>query len=583
MSQHLDRAQQQALRSTLKDFARPHSKLLSFSIAFGTFNAILMIASSYIIAHVCHAVMFSAADLASQSNQLTILAALIIARCITLYISQLSAEKAALKIKQALRFELWQCLSDTEQSNHMQSGDIVNTLHLGVESLHDYFAKYLPTAAYCALIPLAILLVVLPIDFTSGLIFIFTAPLIPFFMVLIGYKAQAMNERNWKQLLRLGQFFVDRLKGFSQLKLFNAINGQTQRVESMAESFRGTTMSVLRVAFLSTLALEFFATISIALIAVTIGFRLYFGTLDFATGFVVLLLAPEFYLPLRQLGQHYHAKLKGLASAESMVALLNNKTKGDTSRIALSNVDSLALNNLIFSYQDSEHASLHGITVRFDKPGLYAIVGPSGGGKSTLLDNLMGLHQTSAEHIIINDKPLNEVDLQSYHQHIAWLSAEPTLFSGTIKENISMGREQVSLEQVREAAKLAAIDDTIMALEHQYNSAIGELGHGLSGGQRQRIGLARALVGKPSVLFLDEPTSALDRNTEKAIVQCLEQLRSKCIVVVIAHRLNTIASADHIMVIDQGKLVQQGAYSSLATQDGCFAQLLSKAGVQNHG
>ncbi|WP_105200524.1 thiol reductant ABC exporter subunit CydD [Pseudoalteromonas sp. T1lg10] len=573
MNPQPNRAQQLQLRAFLKEFTRPHNRPLLLSIFLGFSSGVLMIISCYVLAQLCHKVMFAGQDLTEQTQALYLLAGLGLLRALLIGASRAMAERSALNIKLAMREALWKALVKQQEngSANRPASEWVLTLNQGVEALHDYFAKYLPAVAYAGLIPFAIIAVVFPIDWKSGLIFLITAPLIPFFMILIGSKAQALNERNWQSLQYMGQFFFDRLNGLTQLKLFNSAQSQVKRVEQMADQFRISTLSVLRIAFISTLALEFLATISIALVAVIIGFRLYFGTLDFATGFVVLLLAPEFYLPLRQLGQHYHAKLKGLASADSMLALLSTQElqqaplpKNTRNKAKLESITKLEVQDLSLRLDEGANAVLKNISFSTEANGILALVGQSGAGKSTLMDCLMGLYPQANSAIRINGIPLTDIDIASYQQRIAWVAQTPTLFSGSLAENIALGSESINLEAIRALCKELDLDAFIMALPHQYDTKIGELGQGLSGGQIQRLALARALLRRPDMIFLDEPTAALDKLSEQKVQACLERISQNTQVVIIAHRLNTLSQANQVLVLKQGELIEQGSYSELA-------------------
>ncbi|MEO2266610.1 thiol reductant ABC exporter subunit CydD [Pseudoalteromonas sp. YIC-656] len=587
MNPQPNRARQLELRAFLKEFTRSRNRSLTLSIICGFINALLMIASCYLLAQICHEVMFTGANLASQAHTLWALAALFIGRALLSYASRYLGERSAQRIKHEMRAALWQALAQQQSGQqHRAPAELALTLNQGVESLHDYFAKYIPAVAYAALIPFAIIAVVFPIDWKSGLIFVVTAPLIPFFMILIGYKAQDLNEQNWKKLQRMGQFFYDRISGLAQLKLFNNAPEQIERVDTMADQFRLSTLAVLRIAFISTLALEFLATISIALVAVIIGFRLYFGTLDFATGFVVLLLAPEFYMPLRQLGQHYHAKLKGLASADSMMAILKpdmDCTPQDSSLSHLVDITDIRVQDLTFRFANSQKRVLKNIRFQCPQRGLLAIVGPSGAGKSTLMDCMMGIHPSANNSVLINQQPLTTLSVIDYQQKIAWVAQSPTLFSGSIAENIALGQPQVNRQRVREVCADVDMDSFIMSLPHGYDTPIGELGAGLSGGQIQRIAIARALYKSPHILFLDEPTSALDKHSEAVVQHCLERLSENILVVVIAHRLHTLTSATHLLVLRNGELIEQGGYDYLAQDPSTyFHGLINRQGVA-HG
>ncbi|MFY8326313.1 thiol reductant ABC exporter subunit CydD [Pseudoalteromonas sp. ZZD1] len=573
-----DRAQQIKLRAFLKQYSHSGSRLLKISILLGTLNALLMIASCYLIANAVHLVMFADKQLDEITHLLWPLAGLILLRAVFLALSERISHYAAQKIKTTMRKTLLAKLNRlgpiySEQKGH---GATLNTLHNGVEALHQYYANYLPSVAYSALIPLAILVIIFPTDYKAGLIFLFTAPLIPFFMILVGHKAEEINQQRWQQLSVLGNYFFDRLNGLTQLKLFNATRRELSNIAKISDDFRTSTMSVLKVAFLSAFALEFFATISVALVAVIIGFRLFFGTLDFATGFVVLLLAPEFYLPLRQMGTHYHARLEGISAAADMIDIINADEElppAQKTKLSLP-IQSISTKQLSFYYPQSKEG-VSNINLVFPVKGLVAFVGDSGAGKSTLFDCLLGFHQQANSQIIINNTPLSKLDCQSWQQHIAWIPQQPTLFYMSVAENLRLGKADATQAQLEQAAIKAGALEFIQALPHGFDTLLGEHGEGLSGGQKQRIALARAFLKDAPILMLDEPSAHLDSQTEKLINSAIVDYAKDHLVLVIAHRLNTITNADNIYVLEQGKIIEQGNYQQLYQQHGKLWQLAS--------
>ncbi|MBQ4798004.1 thiol reductant ABC exporter subunit CydD [Pseudoalteromonas sp. MMG006] len=575
----LDRAQQQSLRAFLKLQSKPAAMWLKLSIALGTFNAILMIAGAYLLAQTIHNVMFEGKSLAQVTHLLWPLAGIILLRALFLALSERLSAFAALKIKSAMRQTLLTKLTQLGPSYIEQHGQgaTLNTLHDGVEALHDYYAKYLPGVAYSALIPIAILVVIFPTDYKAGLIFLLTAPLIPFFMILVGSKAEDLNQKRWKQLAVLGNYFFDRIQGLTQLKLFNATRTELKHIAKISDDFRHATLDVLKIAFLSSFALEFLATISVALVAVIIGFRLFFGTLDFATGFVVLLLAPEFYLPLRQLGSHYHARLQGISAAADMVTILNaplpEQSQQNNAHVS-EPINTININNLNFTYPNSNEG-IKNINLALPNKGLVAVVGASGSGKSTLFDCILGFHPRVIGQISINDKPLDATNINMLQNKIAWIPQTPTLFYQSISDNIKIAKSDATQLELEQAAHQAGALDFINTLPNGFNTLIGEQGEGLSGGQKQRIALARAFLKQAPILVLDEPTAHLDSQTELLIQRAINDYAKTHLVLVIAHRLNTVKNANNIIVMQNGEVAQQGTYSHLAQQNGAFKTLLS--------
>jgi ATP-binding cassette subfamily C protein CydD len=584
-----DRAQQTLLRGFLKQESASGSGLLRLSIALGTVNALLMIASAYLLAQSIHLVMFEGADISKVSHFLWPLGAIVLLRGVLLAFSQRLSGKAARNIKSSMRANLLEKITQlgpnfTEQKGQ---GAMLNTLHDGVEALHDYYANYLPSVAYSALIPIAILVVIFPTDWQAGLIFLFTAPLIPFFMILVGHKAEQLNQARWQQLAVLGNYFFDRVRGLTQLKLFNATKRELQQIAQISDDFRHATLSVLKVAFLSSFALEFLATISVALVAVIIGFRLFFGTLDFATGFVVLLLAPEFYLPLRKLGNHYHARLQGISAAGDMLDILNQPVNTQSPLIQAQKKQTqfsvfdapkpnplISLAGLDFTYPNSNEG-LYDIDLTLPATGMVAFVGESGAGKSTLFDCLLGFHPQVISHLAVNNEPVHAKDIAKWQQGIAWIPQQPTLFYATIKDNLLLAKPDASQSELEKAAEQAKALAFIQSLPNGFDTQLGEQGEGLSGGQKQRIALARAFLKQAPILMLDEPTAHLDSATEHSVQAAINQYAQTHLVLVIAHRLNTLKQANKIIVLSKGRVVQQGGYQALSEKPGPFKSLLA--------
>ncbi|MGO2011388.1 MAG: thiol reductant ABC exporter subunit CydD [Pseudoalteromonas sp.] len=579
-----DRAQQKKLRAFLKNHSSHAGHLLKLSIALGTINALLMIASCYLLARAVHQVMFAGDNLANVTYLLWPLAGLILLRATFLALSERVSNYAALKIKSAMRKTLLKKLNQLGPTYTDQKGQgaTLNVVHNGVEALHEYYANYLPSVAYSALIPLAILIVIFPTDYKAGLIFLLTAPLIPFFMILVGHQAEQLNQQRWQKLAVLGNYFFDRLQGLTQLKLFSATQQELKNIAKISDDFRGATMSVLKVAFLSSFALEFFATISVALVAVIIGFRLFFGTLDFATGFVVLLLAPEFYLPLRQMGTHYHARLEGISAAADMIDIINASSQNESTGSQPINlpIQSITTHKLSFIYPDSNEG-VSDISLNLSPLGLYAFVGESGAGKSTLFDCLLGFHSEAQSKIQINDLPLSDYSITDWQQHIAWIPQQPTLFFMSIRDNIKLGKPHANNSEIQNAAEQAGALTFINALPEGFDTLLGEHGEGLSGGQRQRIALARAFLKNAPILVLDEPTAHLDSQTETLINNAINDYAKTHLVLVIAHRLSTVKHAKTIYVLQNGQLIEQGNYATLIKQQGPFHRLITANGVQS--
>lgn len=461
-------------------------------------------------------------------------------------------------------------------------GELSSVLMEGIEALEAYFSQYLPQLVLAALVPLTILAFVWPVDWLSGLILLLTAPLIPLFMILIGNAAQTLTRRQWLTLSRMNAYFLDVLRGLTTLKALGRSREQVQVVAQVSDRYRQVTMGVLRVTFLSALVLEMLSTLSTAVVAVQIGLRLLVGQLEFAQAFFILLLAPEFYFPIRLLGTRFHASMAGVNAAKRLFALLDLPIEGDggvstgsASGLLPSSPARLEFRGVTAAYQD--RPALAGVTLEIQPGEKIALVGPSGSGKSTLANLLLRFLTPQQGQILVDGKPLAEIPREDWLQQVAWVPQQPVLLNATILENIRFGRPEASLEEIYQAAELAGAAEFIQALPRGYDTPVGEAGDLLSGGQAQRIALARAFLRRAWLVILDEPTAHLDAESESRLQHSLERLLVGRTAIVIAHRLTTAASADRVIVLEGGRVAQVGKHAELWEQDGLYRQLLRAA------
>lgn len=556
-------------------------RLLTFVVAFSSTGGLLIIAQAWCLANIVNLVIFEQHTLAQVMHWLWTMLGLIVLRTVLTYTTEQLAFQAAANIKQRLRTRLLARLQQLgpQYLSGERSGELSTTLTDGVEALENYYARYLPAMSLAVWIPLAILIFVFPLDWQSGLVMLFTAPLIPFFMIMIGRGAERLNQKQWKQLARMGGHFLDVIQGLTTLKLFNASQREAKMIERMSEDYRHATMKVLRLAFLSSLALEFFATVSIAVVAVLIGFRLLFGEMTFLNGFFVLLLAPEFYQPLRSLGTHYHGRMAAIASSERILEILDAPLPATTTRSLVLQEDSLNIcfDQVSFTYDDRPALSDTSFEIRSGER--VALVGSSGSGKTTLVNLLLGFIEAENGQILVNGHNLNQIDMMWWRQQIAWIPQRPRLFHGTVKDNVSLGMADITRHAVQDALEKAQALEFVEKLPRGMNTLVGEGGHGLSGGQVQRLVLARAFLRDARLLILDEPTAHLDRQSEALIQQAIQQLSVGRSVLTVAHRLSTIEQADRIIVLHQGRIKQQGSHQQLVSEPGLYREMLSAHGA----
>jgi len=552
------------------------------AIVLGTLAAALAVPQAWLLAHAVAPVVMEKAPLSSALAWLLPVLPLLALRFMLATASGRSALAAAGRVKVRIRSALLRhlaALGPTAKAGR-STGEAATVVLEGVDALDAYVSRFLAHIGVLVVLPPLVLVVVLPRDWISGLVLLVTAPVIPLFMVLLGLGAEKLNRRQWLRLLRLSGRLLDGLQRLTTLRLLNAGDREAGRLAEAAEDYRRSTMAVLRVAFLSSLALEFFATVGIALVAVLIGFRLLDGALGFEAAFFVLLLAPEFYAPLRQLGLDYHARMEALAAAERIFALREElPVPAGEARPALGAAVTIECEAVSFAWEPGRPV-VENFSLRLVPGEIVAVVGPSGAGKSTLLSLLLGFLRPQSGRVLVNGHDLITLDPAHWLDHVAVVPQRPHMFAGSVLDNIRLGDPGASLDRVRAAARLAAADGFIAALPQGYDTPLGEHGETLSGGQVQRVGLARAfLKEQKSVLLLDEGTAGLDRGTEAAVADAIRRLAADRTTLIVSHRLATVRLADRVVFLEEGRIVEQGRSSALAEDDGRIAGLLRDAGA----
>ncbi|MBK1702269.1 thiol reductant ABC exporter subunit CydD [Thiococcus pfennigii] len=555
---------------------------LRLAVGLGLAGGLLLIAQAGLLARLADAVVLHGAVLADLWPLLWGLLALFLGRAILTWAAERTAFAAAAAVKRSVRERLFAHLQriGPARLGQERSGELANAVVDGVEALEPYYARYLPQMSLAALLPLAILAFVLPADWISALVLALTAPLIPLFMILIGKGAEELNQRQWRRLAQLAGRLLDGIQGLTTLKLLGASRREAAVIARLSDDYRQGTMAVLRVAFLSSLALEFLASVSIAVVAVLIGFRLLgeldWGPIDLRVGLFVLLLAPEFYQPLRNLGSHYHARMEAIGAGERLVELLAMPVpeRPAAARPAPGGPRfHIAFEDVRFAYAPGRPA-LQGATFTIAPGERVALVGPSGAGKSTVLNLLLGFLVPDGGSIRINGEDLTAIEPEAWRAQLAWVPQPPRLFHGTLRENILLARPDADAATLHEAARQARADEFIERLPAGYDTLVGERGQGLSGGQAQRIALARAFVRDAPLVLLDEATASLDADSEALVQAGIERLAAGRTLLVVAHRLSTVRRADRILVLDQGRVVEEGDHAALMARGGLYAGLV---------
>lgn len=559
---------------------KQHRRQFSVLVGLGLGGGVLAVLQADFMAKIINGVFLAQLDWVGVSQWMAALFVVMTLRSIFVWLIEVTAHSLAAYIKKSMRQRILTSLFALGPMyiKRQQTGELINVLVEGVENLEPYFAKFLPQLFTAVTVPIVVLSVAFPLDITTGVILLLTAPLIPVFMIFIGRTAEQVNKRQWETLSRLSAHFLDVLQGLTVLKIFGRSIEQIQVIHRMSSEFRDKTLGVLKIAFLSALVLELVATISTALVAVTIGLKLLYYKMEFNQAFFLLLLAPEFYLPLRQLGTHFHAGMAGSAAAERIFGILSLPKSRDVKERTISlprqQQVSIAFENVHYAYDNRERPALNGVSFAI-KPGeTVALVGASGSGKSTIASLLLAFMHPDEGHITVNGMNLTDIKLEDWLSQVAFVPQSPHLFYKSVADNIRLGREDASLETIMQAAKNAGAHEFIMGLPEGYDTLVGEGGHGLSGGECKRLAIARAFLQDAPFLLLDEATAGLDPQSEAVIDEALSRLMQKRTVLIIAHRLSTVYKAHCIVVLHDGKQTEAGPHEELMKNQGLYSQLV---------
>jgi ATP-binding cassette subfamily C protein CydD len=559
--------------------ARDQRASLLVAIVLGSLQGVCVVLQALLLSEIVNAVFLQGTSLSDQNARLIALTLLTSVRFILRLLQRVAGQRTATVFKHHLRERLIQELFVRGPSflTSERKGEISNTLTEGVEALEAYLRDYIPQLALAALIPITILIFVFTNDPTSGIVLLLTAPLIPLFMVLIGDRAEDLTRHQWFSLSRMSALFLETLQGLPTIKLLGQTHTHSLRLASLSERYRKATLEVLRVAFLSALVLEWLATLSTAVIAVEIGLRLLAGRLSFQPAFFILLLAPEFYLPLRRLGLHFHAGMSGIGAAQRIFSILNEESgRSKPASLLPPSCSRLDIQHLTFTYPDRTRPVLQDISIRLEVGRLTTLIGPSGSGKSTLAACLLGF-LTPTSGVVSCDHRVVEQPENLRHL-IAWVPQTPRLFHGTINHNLRLANQNASADQLHEATRTAQVLDFILSLPQGFNTLLGEQGFRLSAGQAQRIALARALLKSAPILLLDEATSHLDSITEKTIFDHLISRRQEQAVLILTHRLGIAPLADETLMLVDGRVLERGTHQELLKHNGPYHNWIDSAG-----
>ncbi|WP_405871162.1 thiol reductant ABC exporter subunit CydD [Streptomyces sp. NBC_00005] len=531
-------------------YARATRLFLVVVVGLGAVGAGLLIAQAMLIAEVVVGAFQHGLSVAELRTPLVLLAIVACGRALVSWLTELAAHRASAAVKSELRGRLLErsvALGPGWLSGQ-RTGSLVALATRGVDALDDYFSRYLPQLGLAVVVPVAVLARIVTEDWVSAAIIVGTLPLIPVFMVLIGWATQSRMDRQWQLLSRLSGHFLDVVAGLPTLKVFGRAKAQAESIKRITGEYRQATMRTLRIAFISSFALELLATLSVALVAVTIGMRLVHGEMDLYIGLVVLVLAPEAYLPLRQVGAQYHAAAEGLAAAEEIFAVL--ETPVPASGTGAVPTGGVVFQGVTVQYPGRSEDAVSDVSFAVEPGETVALVGPSGAGKSTLLNALLGFVRPTEGRVRVGGTDLADVDLEQWRSRVAWVPQRPHLFAGTITENVRLARPDADDTAVRGALGDAGALEFVDGLPQGAETVLGEDGAGLSAGQRQRLALARAFLADRPVLLLDEPTAALDGATEAEVVKAVRRLAVGRTVLLVVHRPALLEVADRVVRLE---------------------------------
>lgn len=546
-------------------YAQATRLFLAAVVALGLVGAALVIAQAMLIAEIVVGGFEDGLMVTELRTPLLLLAAVAVGRALVAWLTELAAHRASAAVKSELRGRLLERAAQLGPGwlSGQRTGSLVALATRGVDALDDYFARYLPQLGLAVVVPVAVLARIVTEDWVSAAIIVVTLPLIPLFMILIGWATQSRMDRQWQLLSRLSGHFLDVVAGLPTLKVFGRAKAQAESIRTITSQYRRATVRTLRIAFLSSFALELLATLSVALVAVTIGMRLVHGELDLYTGLVVLILAPEAYLPIRQVGAQYHAAAEGLSAAEEIFAVLETEPRG-TGTEDVPDSTRLELEGVTVRHEGRTEPSLDAVSLTVEPGETVALVGPSGVGKSTLLNVVLGFAVPDEGRVRVGGRDLAELDPEHWRSRIAWVPQRPHLFAGTIAENVRLARPDADDAAVVAALRDAGAYDFVAELPDGERTLLGEDGSGLSAGQRQRLAIARAFLADRPLLLLDEPTASLDGETEAGIVDAVRRLAAGRTVLLVVHRPALLAVADRVVTLEPRPAEAQGPAASVA-------------------
>ncbi len=544
-----ERARRGAVDPRLLRYAHATRAFIAASVGLGTVAALLAISQAWLLATVvAHA--FTGSGLSQLRGPIVALLVVVLARAAVAWGAELVAGRASALAKTQLRGALLRRVAELGPARigAERTGALTTLATRGIDALDDYFSLYLPQVLLAVIVPLAVVIALAASDWISAAIVVFTLPLIPVFMALVGAATRDRTAAQLRVLQRLAGHFLDVVSGLPTLKVFGAAKRQAGVIAEISDRHRLATMGALRVTFLSSLILELLSTVSVALVAVAVGLRLLNGHLDLRTALFVLVLVPEAYLPLRALGANYHASAEGISAAEQVFEVLETPPapRGVDVDVPDPASNEIAFDEVTVHYPERAERALDAVSLRIEPGEIVAVTGPSGCGKSTLLGVLLGFVGLDHGAVRVGDRELADLDPDAWRSRLAWMPQRPHLFAGSIADNIALPRPEATDEEILAAADSAGLGDLLARRPGGLRAPVGERGAALSAGERQRLALARLFLQDAPLVLLDEPTANLDGETEHEVLAAVRRLVEGRTVIVVAHRPALIALADRV-------------------------------------
>lgn len=582
----MNKSRQQELTRWLKQQSVLSRRWLMISRLLGFVSGVLIIGQAWILARILQHMIMENIPREALLMPFIQLVLVFILRAWVVWLR----ERVGFHAGQQIRFEIRRQVLDRLQQagpawiQGKPAGSWATLILEQIDDMHDYYARYLPQMALAACVPLLIVVAIFPSNWVAALILLATAPLIPLFMALVGMGAADANRRNFLALARLSGHFLDRLRGMDTLRIFGRGEAETESIREASQDFRQRTMEVLRLAFLSSGVLEFFTSLSIALVAVYFGFS-YLGELNFGSygmtvtlfsGFLALILAPEFFQPLRDLGTFYHAKAQAVGAADSLKTFLEAPlAQPEQGEQILDTSEPVTLHAKDLFITSPEGKTLVGpLNFTLNAGQRAVLVGQSGSGKSSLLNALAGFLPYSGS-LQVNGVELRHLQPEGWHRMMSWVGQNPQLPATTLRENVLLGNPDASEDQLFSALERAWVNEFLPQLPDGVDTAVGEQAARLSVGQAQRVAVARALIAPCRLLLLDEPAASLDAHSEQRVMQALSEASTQQTTLMVTHQLEGLMDWDAIWVMENGQIIEQGTYQQLVDANGVFTSLLA--------